>query len=264
MSAVSFEEILSFAQVSLDSYLPLSEIKDKYGDSLLALGEEKKHDVRYFMFKHDGGVFLAFRGTADLENALTDGEYGMRFDKELGVYVHVGFQSAYKCVAQALEHQMESVIASGLPIRITGHSLGGAVAVLALIHLSLTPANLKSVITFGQPKVTGKNGPVKFRELPLLRIVDKEDLVPLVPPLTLGNEIHGGYHHFGRELLLLDGDYYCLLEERVAEEYKVSSFWENICHESFKDHYMTNYIKGVNAKVLKSRLIPYDDRKKYE
>ena len=85
MSAISFDKILFSAQVSLDSYLPLEEIKDKYADNLLAVGEEEKHDIRYFMFEKDNEVFLAFRGTADIENALTDAEYIMYFDKRLVV-----------------------------------------------------------------------------------------------------------------------------------------------------------------------------------
>lgn len=264
MADISFQKVQKFAQMSLDAYLPLDEIRDKYKNSILAAGEEKQHDIRYFLIEQDGEAYLSFRGTADLENALTDAEYALHFDKELGVYLHDGFQAAYHSAMKGIQPKIDTIIQNGTGLNITGHSLGGAVAAIALIHLSQTKANIKSTITFGQPKVTGKKGVARFNSLDLLRVVDEEDLVPLVPPNTLLSEIHGGYRHFGRELLLLEGIHYSLLEEREAEQSKVSSFWRNIGHERLKDHYMANYMKRIDDKILKNEEVPYSEHKKFE
>ncbi len=90
----------------------------------------------------------------------------------------------------------------GYKIFITGHSLGGALAMLAGQYLLSEDFNayksIVSICTFGSPR-TGNNGFAKwFSEVDVVRYVNSEDIVPTVPPSTtnlLGedmNEFHDG------------------------------------------------------------------------
>jgi hypothetical protein len=94
---------------------------------------------------------------------------------------------------------------------ITGHSLGGAMAVIlaSMLVMSESPeyqqiaAKLKAVYTFGQPMVGGpdfaETADAEFRDaqVPVLRYVYKKDPVPLLPPHSVGR-----FAHFGQEYRL--------------------------------------------------------------
>lgn len=90
----------------------------------------------------------------------------------------------------------------GYKIYITGHSLGGALAMLAAQHLlshdSNAYRNLLSVCTFAAPRVGNSGFAEWFTDVDVVRYVNSEDIVPNIPPATgklLGNdmnEFHNG------------------------------------------------------------------------
>jgi predicted lipase len=96
-------------------------------------------------------------------------------------------------------------------VNITGHSLGGAIAVILMTHLQADEYTIGSVITFGQPKVTNEAGVQHIDDSPVLRIIHHDDLVPLVPPLSLLSAIHGTYRHMGPEIILLPDENFMAL-----------------------------------------------------
>jgi hypothetical protein len=100
---------------------------------------------------------------------------------------------------------------------ITGHSLGGAMAMIlaSMLVMSDNPeyqaiaAKLKAVYTFGQPMVGSPDfaeaAADQFRDadIPAVRYVFKKDPVPLLPPRSIGD-----FAHFGQEYRLgRDGDW---------------------------------------------------------
>ena len=119
-------------------------------------------------------------------------------------------------------------------------------------------------VNFGQPKFTNRKGVEQYRFLPLLRVVDKDDLVPLVPPKNLLDIIHGAYEHLGKELILLREQYYVLLNEQRAEALSLDDFWRNLGHESISDHYMDNYLQQIQSKLRSSESVAYGQRHEYE
>jgi Lipase (class 3) len=83
------------------------------------------------------------------------------------------------------------------PLYITGHSLGGALAMLFAYRWSNPTIPIAGIYTFGQPRV----GDAKFRRrydvllgARTFRVVNEEDIVPRVPGLLLG------YRHAGQEV----------------------------------------------------------------
>eukprot|EP00927_Polykrikos_kofoidii_P026606 TRINITY_DN23660_c0_g1_i1.p1 TRINITY_DN23660_c0_g1~~TRINITY_DN23660_c0_g1_i1.p1 ORF type:complete len:466 (+),score=93.46 TRINITY_DN23660_c0_g1_i1:78-1475(+) len=152
--------------------------------SRVGLEEEDLYDVV---------VELAFRGTINMENWLTniDGKSVPCCLEGGGGLVHQGFQSAYLALRQELHAQIESGLRPfGSPtgrsvlVVATGHSLGGALAMCAAIDLVGSRGHAARVATWGSPRV----GDAAFVEKYKMRVdrtarfVNKFDPVPRLPP----------------------------------------------------------------------------------
>lgn len=91
--------------------------------------------------------------------------------------VHEGFNRAYQSVDSQIKDLLEGE--ENLPLYITGHSLGGALATLATWYLP--GAKLAACYTFGAPRVGDQKLYDRYRT-PIYRIVNGTDPVPFVPP----------------------------------------------------------------------------------
>lgn len=154
-----------------------------------------KEGTQGFIAAHDGYLALSFRGTES--GCLTDWRTDIlvRPTKAgAGGQVHRGFEGALNPVWES--HILPVLQAHPKkPVWITGHSLGGALAVLAASRMD--PERQISVYTFGQPRV----GDGEFAAAcqarfgkRYFRFVHGRDIVPRVPPFT------PGYRHFGWEV----------------------------------------------------------------
>ena len=132
-----------------------------------------------------------------------------------------------------------------------------------MMYLNYDGFQLEQSINFGQPKVTNKKGVEQYRTLPLLRVVDDKDLVPLIPPENLLDIVHGAYEHLGKEIIPLKEQYYVILDEHKAEAVSIGSFWHNLGHEDIPGHYMNNYIEHKRHKFDQSIAVDYHLRHQY-
>lgn len=150
----------------------------------------------------DKFLVVAFRGTASRGHLLTDLDARLNVARvEVNgrtVRVHSGFYAAFRKIEAKLREVLATTDATKA-IYLTGHSLGGALALIAAAAFGgrdeLGP-RIAAVYTFGAPRV----GDAKFPDLvkaPHYRIVNKGDAVPLVPPNWLT-----GYVHTGTPMLL--------------------------------------------------------------
>ena len=138
---------------------------------------------------------VSFRGTENVRDWETNLHYSLTpvdiprpaTNESIG-RVHQGFQDAFVSVRDQLERYLPC--AAGLPVLITGHSLGGALATLAAAHLS--GWGLAACYTFGAPRVGNKGFSSNLRT-PVYRVVNPLDTVPLVPGWWRG------YRHAGAE-----------------------------------------------------------------
>jgi hypothetical protein len=112
-----------------------------------------------------------------------------RLGPQLGLRAHSGYAEVSHRALLALH----PLVAFGQPLRLTGHSLGGAVAALLGLRLQRAGHSVAEVVTFGAPKFTDNNGRDLAGNLPLLRVTNARDPVPACPPL-------GDYVHVGHEL----------------------------------------------------------------
>lgn len=135
----------------------------------------------------DAMLVLAFRGTeADPADVKADLKAKLIPAGNEGL-VHQGFHDAFGEVKKDVEADLEDH--RGIPLYITGHSLGGALAIVATRNLASD--SVGACYTFGGPRV----GNIKYAEhikTPIYRVVNSADLVPRVPPALLMNFIVAG------------------------------------------------------------------------
>ncbi len=155
-------------------------------------------------------VVVCFRGTeanryedwlADLDMELVVGPLDGR--------VHEGFYDALSCVWQLIDREVTRLLAAG-PRRlwVTGHSLGAALATLAVARWLEAGCAVRGLYTFGQPR-TGDNAFARnfdflFRPH-TFRIVNDQDVVTQTPPSALGYQHLGTLIHFTDFGTLIDG-----------------------------------------------------------
>jgi hypothetical protein len=153
--------------------------------------------VRFTRDKTD--LVIAFRGTADARNWLTDLECA--WDFEDGCRVHRGFARALDSVQAPVSGEIFSALGDGLRVWLTGHSLGGALAMLCAWRFFAAhhQAPFAGIYTFGQPRVGNGVFVHSYNSTPELfgatfRIVHADDVVPRIPWLL------GCYRHAGHEV----------------------------------------------------------------
>jgi hypothetical protein len=165
----------------------------------------------FFIHSAEHGLgILVFRGTefggVTLTDMFTDVNTAMvDYPPGTGALVHAGFHRAFKCAWP----QLWPVLRQHLDLQhlyVAGHSLGGALAVLATYELFCDPdlapltSKFRGLYTYGQPMV----GNAAFAKLCkkafgklTFRHVYQHDLVPRLPPRTTGRFQHFGNEYFG-------------------------------------------------------------------
>jgi hypothetical protein len=193
--------------------------------------------------------WIVVRGTSNLVNLQLDVDYNKVVDSRLQIPLHKGFAGSALQVYQFAK----PLLKTDYETRVTGHSLGGAAAVIVLMLLKEDGFKLGQAITFGQPKVTNRDGVRKYRTLPLLRYINDKDPVPSLPPFEVFAVLdEGPFQHFGPEVVLDDGPNYHYFSDHQAQRLSVLSFWNNLKNLSIQDvpeHAITTYLTRIRQKL---------------
>lgn len=128
---------------------------------------------------------VAFRGTSRLSDLQTLLRAGMIESGDIG-FVHAGFSEAIDSIWETLSARVAS---SPPPHIYTGHSMGGALAVLAAAR-----RRPHSVYSFGAPRPGDQKFGSYVNAIPIHRIVNGRDVVPQLPPSGESTP----YHQVGR------------------------------------------------------------------
>ena len=158
---------------------------------LLSAGE-----TQGFVARRDDAVFVSFRGTEPLRLVQWLGDINYRPSSVLpnvpGL-VHGGFAGLFAVVQESMWAAVQALSSGGATrLFVTGHSLGGALAVLAAAVLQFDlKRNVSAVYTYGQPRLGDPEFSAAFDAAlgsVTFRYVNDLDIVPHVPPTRLPEE----------------------------------------------------------------------------
>lgn len=175
-----------------------------------------RHHQRAFDRDHAQGLgfvferhaFLVFRGSESLVDWLRNLKMWQKADHGgKNVRVHRGFQQNLDLLWDEV-NEWRARLPPVEGVILSGHSLGGAMTILAAHRLRLADEQVTSVITFGSPRVGGEGFAESYAAMGLeersWRVIWGADLVTKLPPPL-------GYRHVGQAIPIasprqLEGD----------------------------------------------------------
>lgn len=169
-------------------------------------------------------LIITFRGT-ELQSMSTLHELKTDLDTkpvefELGGMVHKGFLNGLNEIwsgDSGLEEFIQSIIQKypKIIIRITGHSLGGALAALCFARIK----EAHELYIFGSPKVGDREFVDLFKDRNVFRVEHNRDPIPMVPPNIPA--INFNFQDLGTLLYIdEDGSFSDKRPEKTVSEYK--------------------------------------------
>ena len=223
-SAVSgkpdFEAISTYATYAQTAYLDEDVIRARYPGTV-RINAPQGTKTRYFLDVQPSRRLqtISVRGTKTFGDVLHDIEFAIVEDVGLQLPLHKGFEAD----ARLIYADVKPFLRKDFTTRVTGHSLGAAVSAILMIYLERDGFTVERSINFGQPKFTNIEGAERYKSLRLQRVVDRNDVVPMLPPPLARHPRHGAYAHVGEEIILLDGPEFIQLDNHDSERISVDN-----------------------------------------
>ena len=158
------------------------------GFNLIGEFNNPETDTQAFLVTNGEYAVLAFRGT-EVTKKMDIKTDAKAF--KASVYegrIHRGFAEAYKSIEIHVLKAVKSKKIEDLPLYITGHSLGAAIATVATQYLE-RDEDLRNQIaacyTFGSPRVGNREFDRDLKSS-VYRVVNTTDIVTVVPLLAMG------------------------------------------------------------------------------
>ncbi len=264
---VRWHSIQWYGKLAANVYKSKEKIDQAYSKDF-SIYTNEINEIKYIVLTDDStkSHYVSIRGTTNSHNAMQDINFFKDKSKRLGINIHTGFHRTAEMIADDLLSRLDKTY----KVCVTGHSLGGAAAVVVSWYLDYADFNVEECVTFGQPKVTDSHGIRTMRDkIKLTRVVNETDVVPLVPPT--GTHRHR-YAHSGTLIKLLDNGKFCHLQEPDSLNFGINSFWLFAARESFSfyeigkempDHFMTHYLANIGDIVKDGNEVLWKDRLQY-
>jgi len=241
----------------------------------------KVQDTQAFLFRTDDYIVLAFRGSQELKDWQTNFRTRLQkfalttqmetLDEDASPpkgQVHRGFQTAWNSVERGIIKQIRLWNEGRkvpLPLLITGHSLGGALATVAAASLVKRKYPVQGLYTFGQPRVGDLIFSAEINILlkgKVFRFVNNNDIVPHIPPPYLPWNPFRLYVHLGPTRYFNARGNFIRYPNPIG---RLLDFSIGVLRDTFepgfdliKDHYMEYYIsnleKALSVEEEKERL----------
>jgi hypothetical protein len=231
--------------------------------------------TRGFLGVCDTHAVLAFRGSdpVTLPNWMTDVVVKLVEREEYDGRVHHGFSAVLRRTWDKVESILDA--ARDKPLFLTGHSMGGALAVLTACRLAKAGRPPVAIYTFGSPRI-GDRAFCAGYALPTYRVVNGLDLVPEMPlasvkrllpqtPRFTNHKILGQLKRMARRVpcyghvktfVYIDRDGEITIDADVepwhthAVALAITTRGKSF-HEGITDHLISNYIRGLEGQVSK-------------
>ena len=207
-----------------------------------------KHSSQAMLVKHAHYAVATFRGTDELAD-WWDNLDAISAPGPLGS-VHRGFQDALMDVWPAMRAQLQKFrkASPGLPLWLTGHSLGGAMATLAAAELIAQDRPFYGGYTFGQPRCGDRSFARTFNieaKDRFFRFQNNNDIVTRAPARIMG------YSHVGQYIYITsDGE----LDRDIGTWFRFIDMVKGavddlgeIGLDAIDDHGMDRYLAAIEA-----------------
>ena len=215
-----------------------------------------RKDSQAFMAGNAEMIIIAFRGTepTTLKDWMTD----VKIRRKTGPFgkAHRGFLKGFQVVWPEIRSVINEWQTQAQSLWLTGHSLGGALATLAMASLGEEAKPVHGLYTFGQPRVGGKsfarNLDLDFKPR-MFRFVNNNDVVTRVPTRKMG------YRHIGQVLIFdssgklqTDMHFWNQFLDRVIG--RIADLGRPGT-DGIKDHYMARYLTHLGRKENQKNLL---------
>jgi hypothetical protein len=245
----AISRILSACRKSQRAYEPVARlgeklISDLQTDAQVIVGSDD------FLESGDSGAFVAFRGTTSAA------DWGMNSRVWLvpstlggGAKVHSGFAMQWASVKSRVFDELEQIGPDR--ILLTGHSLGGACAMIASTDIiERFPGVPVEMITFGAPRCgnTAYSERVAKNVSVCTRVVHDNDIVPSMPTVALG------YAHSATPWLhIMEGD--SKPDTKLVWKKPADGWWFEmrarfarlLSFDGISDHHISHYVSGCGG-----------------
>ena len=179
----SWQSMYALAMLAKQSYLGEAALgrvlSSGWGVEITAAAD--KDDTQGYVVESDHVAVLVFRGTESIGDWLINFNV-LHATGDLGE-MHRGFLRAYRDTVDILIPRLKAASAEGKTVWMTGHSLGGAIALNAAIE-TRNELNLTGLVTFGQPRAARYSAAMAIEAAlgaRFYRFVNNNDIVPRVP-----------------------------------------------------------------------------------
>lgn len=260
MSAIRF--IPQSSSYAIDNALALVRCAALAYESAASLGQAlqvagfrshyiEHRDTQLFVAASPTDIVVAFRGTTSIRDWMTDAEVAPVAGPAGIGRVHGGFAHALGLVWADLLAAVRAEQTTAQALWLTGHSLGGALALLAGARCAFElDKPVRGIYTYGQPRVGDRefarscNGEFGQR---VFRFVNNSDIVSRLPPRQIEFS-HCGQLRFidAEQKIHNDISYWQEFLEGVQGSFEqhldaVPSFAEN--------HFVQNYVAAIEKNA---------------
>lgn len=256
---LDFKLIYHAAKLADQAYQGESDILGQYPGNAAWVSTPGETNVQYVLLQNPARKIqaIAVRGTIDDVNWELDMDTRGVKDEKAGILMHSGFRRAaetiYKDVKPRLKRDYQTYL--------TGHSLGGAVAAILGTYLVDDKYKVAGIVTFGQPRFTNVAGAKAYRNLPLLRVINQNDVVSALPDKVKGDKQQ--YAHVGAVINLLSGPHYIYADVDTVIQVSAGTLGRYFTQISVPDHYMRWYIRNLEEKQDGVVQVGFADRTKH-
>lgn len=186
--------------VDVDLILKCAELSNKaYNDTQpedFELSPVAFIDEKCWIFIGQDTLYIVFRGTDSMSDMMNNLNFCSEpISKEMPYFVHRGYKAYYKTVKQHIINYVSMQADRFKRVIVTGHSLGGASAVLSTLDIVHYIPDIVCV-TFGTPPIASRDySEYQEKKVPhTYRVINAEDWAPRLPVPFL--------YHVGKPILL--------------------------------------------------------------
>ncbi len=143
-----------------------------------------------FIIRSDDKIVVAFRGTHSSQDWAADLEVSQTNFIFPEARTHTGFTSIYRSCRETILAVLNR-LPNSARLYVTGHSLGGALAVLLALDASVNTPFRPTMYNFGGPRVGNPAFTSRYNSLVVnsIRVVNAYDLIPLLPPAVIKSSL---------------------------------------------------------------------------